>query len=41
MKVEVEYKPISKRDYEIFIHILARMLADFIEEQKRTKQDEK
>jgi hypothetical protein len=35
MQVEVEYNPISKKDYEIFIKILARMLADFVAETKK------
>ncbi|MCM8782214.1 MAG: hypothetical protein NC828_04120 [Candidatus Omnitrophica bacterium] len=34
MKIEVEYKPISKGDYDTFIRILAKMLADFINEKK-------
>lgn len=35
MQVEIEYKPISKRDYEMFIKILSKMLADFIVEAKK------
>lgn len=34
MQVEVEYKPISKKDYELFIKILARMLAEYIRKSK-------
>jgi len=34
MQVDIEVKPISKRDYETLIRILAKMLANFINEQK-------
>lgn len=40
MQIEVDYKPMSKKDYETFIRLLAKMLADFINEQNRTKQAE-
>ncbi len=37
MQVEVEYKPISKKDYQLFIKILARMLAEYIRKNKEKK----
>lgn len=38
MQVEVEYKPMSKKDYDLFIKILARMLLDYIREQKHKNE---
>ena len=39
MQIEVDYKSISKKDYETFIRILAKMLASFINEQNKAKQE--
>ena len=43
MQIEVEYKPMSKKDYEMFIKILSRMLSSFIAEikKKEVKNDGK
>lgn len=41
MQVEVEYKPINKKDYQIFIHILAKMFADFVNEENKAKPEAK
>ena len=40
MQIEVEYKPISKKDYDTFIRILTKMLVDFIQEKNAQKQKE-
>ena len=39
MQVDIEVKPISKRDYETLIRILAKMLASFINEQNKTNKE--
>ena len=39
MQIEIIYKPMSKKDYDMFICILGKMLADFINKQKKAKKD--
>jgi hypothetical protein len=39
MQIEIDYKPMSKKDYDTFIRILAKMLADFINDRKTASKE--
>lgn len=41
MKVEVEFVPVDKNDYKVFLHIMNEMLRQYLKERKAANGKEK